>query len=83
MNKLKTHKKNEKTVTEVTNATGCEKVCKTVNSVNLLTICQENYKRSFGKNIPQKFQTGKTHNIKCILFSIFVINMFFVFLSKV
>ena len=58
-NNLKTHKKNDRTVRKVVNAIGCEKVCKTVLSHNLLTICQENYERSFGKQILQEFKIGK------------------------
>ena len=57
-NKLKTYEKHEITVKKVLNAIGYEKVCKTVNSHNLLTTCQENYNRSFGKNTSKQFQTG-------------------------
>ena len=51
--------KNEQPVKKVLNAIGCEKACKTVKSHNLLTICQENYERSFGKHISQEFKIGK------------------------
>ena len=58
-NKFKTHGKNEQTVKKVLSAISCEKVCKTLISHNLLTVCQENYERSFGKQIPQEFKIGK------------------------
>ena len=58
-NKFETHGKNEQTVKNVLNAISCEKVCKTVKSHNLLTVCQQNCKRSFGKHIPQEFKIGK------------------------
>ena len=62
-NNLKTHKKNDQTVRKVLNAMSFEKVCKIVLSHNLLTVCQENYERSFGKHISQEFKTGKnTYN---------------------
>ena len=57
-NKLKPYEKHEIIVKKVSNAIGYEKVCKTVDSHNLLTICQENYNGSFGKNISKQFQTG-------------------------
>ena len=58
-NKLKTHEKNDQTVRKDVNAIGCEKACKTLISHNLLTVCQENYERSFGKHISQEFKIGK------------------------
>ena len=58
-NKFKTHENDDQTVRKVVIALDSEKVCKTVKSHNLLTVCQENYERSFGKHIPQEFKIGK------------------------
>ena len=71
-NKLKTHEKNDQTVRKVVNAIGCEKACKTLISHNLLTVCQENYERSFGKQIPQEFKIGNTTLFKIVVVCNFI-----------
>ena len=58
-NKFETYEKNKQSDKKVLNAMSYEKFCKTVKSHNLLTVCQENYERSFGKHISQEFKIGK------------------------
>ena len=65
-NKFKTHENDDQTVRKVVIALDSEKVCKTVKSHNLLTVCQQNCKRSFRKHIQQEFKTGKTSFYKKI-----------------